>query len=416
VLFSGKPEAVDAAWWTARLNSALERRTSRFDEDTTGFRWINGESDGWPGLVLDRYGDTLVLKVYTAAWFPRLQEIADLITTRLSPERLVLRWSRNVGEFAGDYLQRAGGGGSKSEGRGPKEVRTSKSEVRIAVSERLYRRLPVGSRGGIRQSDIQARSADSAKLSERRLSVGLRGATRQSDVQVRTAYAMLCGDAPEEPVVFVESGLRFEADVLRGQKTGFFLDQRENRREVGRLAGRRRVLNAFSFSGAFSVYAAAGGASAVTDLDISGYALESSQRNFALNQSNPHLAAAAHDWVKADVFQWLAERQGRRFGLIVLDPPSLAKREAERAGAIRGYSKLAALALSCLDPDGILVACSCSAHVTAEEFFAAIRAAATSSRRRFTSVKTTGHAPDHPATFKEARYLKAIYLRFDGKL
>ena len=100
------------------------------------------------------------------------------------------------------------------------------------------------------------------------------------------------------------------------------------------------------------------------------------------------------------------------FDLIVLDPPSLAKREAERAGAVRAYGKLVEDGLDCLSPGGILVACSCSAHVTAEEFFAAVRQAAARSGRRFTELQTTHHAPDHHATFKEADYLKGIYLRF----
>ena len=113
------------------------------------------------------------------------------------------------------------------------------------------------------------------------------------------------------PVIFSENGMRFEADVLRGQKTGFFLDQRENRREVEKLARGRRVLNAFSFSGGFSVYAARGGAKSVTDLDISAHALESAKRNFALNKNFPGVAACRHETVQADAFEWLAKGRGQ---------------------------------------------------------------------------------------------------------
>ncbi|MEY2427852.1 MAG: rRNA (cytosine1962-C5)-methyltransferase [Verrucomicrobiota bacterium] len=332
VLHAGKPATIDQDWWADRLNQALERRKGLFDERTTGYRWINGESDGWPGLILDRYGTTLVMKLYTAAWLPRLQEIVELFAARLRPEQMVLRLSRNIQEAA-------------------------------------------------------------------------RTRYRKTDGEV------LLGPTPAGPVIFLESGLRFEADVMRGQKTGFFLDQRENRRHVESLARGRRVLNAFSFSGGFSLYAARGGASAVTDLDISPHALSGAKRNFALNQSNSAVADCKHLGAQGDAFEWLARKAKPAFGLIILDPPSLARRESERAGAIHAYGKLARLGLEHLEESGILVACSCSAHVTADEFFGAVRNAAATSGRTFEEMQTTRHAPDHPATFKEAEYLKTIFLR-----
>jgi 23S rRNA (cytosine1962-C5)-methyltransferase len=171
------------------------------------------------------------------------------------------------------------------------------------------------------------------------------------------------------------------------------------------------VLNTFSFSGGFSVYAARGGARVVTDLDISEHALAAAGRNFKLNQTDSTVARALHELVQANAFEWLAGNSRRKFDLVVLDPPSLAKREAERAGAIRAYGKLAESGLKHRRPGGILVACSCSAHVTAEEFFSAVRQSAAKSGRKFVELRTTRHAPDHPATFAEAEYLKAIYLR-----
>jgi 23S rRNA (cytosine1962-C5)-methyltransferase len=331
LLHVGKPRAIDQSWWSERLTRALEARQGLFDEQTTGFRWINGESDGWPGLVLDRYDRTLVLKLYTAAWLPRLEEIAGLIAARLCPERIVLRLSRNIQELA---------------------------------------RHPSGKRDG----------------------------------------EILVGPPLAGPVTFVETGLRFEADALRGQKTGFFLDQRENRRQVESIARGRDVLNAFSFSGGFSLYAARGGARSVTDLDLSAHALASAKRNVALNTSIAAVAKCPREWVQADAFAWLNQPPTRKFGLVILDPPSLAKRETERPGAIRAYGRLASSGLAHLAPGGLLVACSCSAHVSAEEFFEAVRRAATAAGRRFKELRTTHHAPDHPATFKEAAYLKAIYL------
>jgi len=150
----------------------------------------------------------------------------------------------------------------------------------------------------------------------------------------------------------------------------------------------------------------------VTDLDLSAHALAGAKRNFALNSSNAAVVSCRHELVQADAFEWLAENPKRKFDLAVLDPPSLARRETERAGAIRAYGRLVSLGLRHLSPGGILVACSCSAHVTAEEFFQAVRESAAASGRQFEELQTTHHPPDHPATFEEGRYLKAIYVKF----
>jgi 23S rRNA (cytosine1962-C5)-methyltransferase len=295
---------------------------------------INGESDGWPGLVLDRYGDVLVMKLYTVSWLPRLRELIELLREGTPVETLVLRLSRNVQpQFA---------------------------------------------------------------------------ATGWRDAQV------LVGEAPTGPIIFLESGLRFEADVLAGQKTGFFLDQRENRRAVETLARGRDVLNAFSFTGGFSLYAARGGARSVASLDISAHALAGAERNFALNLSTSGIGKCRHEVIQANAFEWLDANSERLFDLIVLDPPSLAKREAERAGAIRAYGKLVASALKHLRAKGVLVAASCSAHVAKDEFFNAVTQAASASKRRYEVTGRTTHAADHVAAFREAEYLKCIYLQFEG--
>ena len=332
ILHAGKPQTIDAAWWQARLTQTLARREGLFDAGTTGCRLIHGESDGWPGLVLDRYAGTLVLKVYTAAWLPRLTEIQALFQEKIPAERLVLRLSRNLQAIAEKRFQRRDG-------------------------------------------------------------------------------EMLFGPPPEGAVIFSEHGVRFEAEVLRGQKTGFFLDQRENRREVETLSRGKKVLNAFSFSGGFSVYAARGGAASVTDLDISAHALESAKRNFALNRNFPGVAACRHETVQADAFEWI-EKSPEKFGMVVLDPPSLAKRATEREGAVRAYERLNGHGIRRLAREGILVAGSCSAHVPALEFFEAVRRAAVTSGRKFSELKTLQHPPDHPAGFREAEYLKVIYLKF----
>ena len=362
VLHTGKPQTLDAAWWAARLDAAVRRRDGLFDERTTGYRLINGESDGWPGLVLDRYETTLVLKVYTAAWLARLAEVVALIRERLKPERVVLRMSRNI--------------------------------QHVAAAQPLIPHpgpLPLGRGERESPADCPHNWRDGEVVFQKRPEAGLNA-----------------------PVLFLESGLRFEADVLRGQKTGFFLDQRENRRWVEALAPGRTVLNAFSFSGGFSLYAARGGATMVTDIDISKHALDAAERNFKLNADVLRVTDGRHEAVQADAFAWLAGNPRRKFDLVVLDPPSLAKREAERAGAIRAYGKLATAGLQHLAPGGVLVACSCSAHVSAEEFFAVVRQSAEQTQRGFSELRTTRHAPDHQGSFKEADYLKGIYLRVDG--
>ena len=329
----GKPVTIDRAFWAQRLNETIVRRAGLFDERTDGYRCINGESEGWPGLILDRYANTLVLKLYTAAWLPRLDEIVSLLREKIPHEHLVLRLSRNI-------------------------QMTAEGKFRRTEGESL-------------------------------------GATE-----------------PPEVVIFREHGLSFEADVRRGQKTGFFLDQRENRHRVETLSLGREVLNAFSFTGGFSVHAARGGARSVTDVDISEHALAGARRNMTLNQDDPAVRACVHETVQADAFLWL-ESQQREFDLVILDPPSLAKRETERGRAIQAYERLNRLGIARVRRGGMLVAASCSAHVSCDEFFGAVRAAAEASGRKFLEFASERHAPDHPATFKEAEYLKCLYLRFE---
>lgn len=216
------------------------------------------------------------------------------------------------------------------------------------------------------------------------------------------------GEAGDEVVVFSENGLKFESAVLKGQKTGFFLDQRDNRARVEGLAAERDVLNVFSFSGGFSLYAARGGARSVTDLDISAYALEAAERNYLLNTDVSNVERRA---VQADAFRWLDESE-EMYDLIIVDPPSLAKRESEKEGAMRAYRSLNEKAISMLRSGGILVAASCSAHIGKEDFFAMVEELAATSGRRYKELWRHGHAADHPADFREAEYLKALCIEF----
>ncbi|NJK91628.1 MAG: class I SAM-dependent rRNA methyltransferase [Blastochloris sp.] len=330
VLHVGKPVRVEPAWWQGRLEQSLSRRVGLFDEKNTGLRLIHGESDGWPGLVLDRYENTLVLKLYTSAWFPHLPMLQTLFQQTLQPERLILRLSRNIQEAA---------------------ARHSLQDGRILFGENL-----------------------------------------------------------EGSVIFKESDLKLYADVIKGQKTGFFLDQRENRRRVETLAQGRRVLNLFSFSGGFSLYAARGGASHVSSVDISAHALAELKRNWEANQDQNGILNCPHTEIQADVFSWL-EQCRDTYDLIVIDPPSLAKREKEREGALKAYERLIQLGLARLNSRGVLVAASCSAHVSSSEFFECARHCLRQEGRVYQELETSTHAPDHPISIPEMAYLKAIYFR-----
>jgi 23S rRNA (cytosine1962-C5)-methyltransferase len=223
----------------------------------------------------------------------------------------------------------------------------------------------------------------------------------------------LAGELAANPVVFRENGLRFEADVLHGQKTGFFLDQRENRARVEGLAAGRETLNVFAYTGGFSLYAARGGASSVVSLDISAPALVAARRNFDLNRALPGVAAARHELLVEDAFSALARlaRDGRRFDLVVVDPPAFAKQQSEIPAALSAYQRLAGLALGVLRPGGSLVMASCSSRVSADDFFAAVHRGAARAGRALHEFDHTGHPIDHPIGLPEGAYLKCLYTR-----
>ncbi|MHB1137351.1 MAG: class I SAM-dependent rRNA methyltransferase [Microthrixaceae bacterium] len=339
VLHHGRPMAIDRDFWRSRVQAAVDAREAVIDTThTTGWRCVHGENDGLPGLVLDRYDRTYVLKLYTAAWLPHLEDLLAVLDEVVDPERLVLRLGRTVQA-----------GGRAAELRGP----------------------------------------DGAPLAD---GVTLRGA------------------APERPVRFLEHDLRFEADVVRGQKTGFFLDQRDNRQRVRAIARGRRVLDVFCSTGGFSVNAAAGGATLVHSVDISAHAVDAARRNMALNQSRPAVRACTHHTSTGDAATVMAQmvEDGRRFDLVVVDPPSFAQRQRQVEAALHAYGRLTESALGLLEPGGTLVQASCSARVTAEEFLGAVTEAATRQGVRLEGVSHTAHAVDHPVGFAQGAYLKAI--------
>lgn len=212
----------------------------------------------------------------------------------------------------------------------------------------------------------------------------------------------------EGPVEIRENNLRFRADVIRGQKTGFYLDQRESRRIIGGFSAGKRVLNLFSYTGGFSVYAAAGGATEVISVDSSGPALELAKENMALNGFGELPAR----YVRSDVFAFLNEEKGP-WDVIVLDPPAFASRKAQVDQAARGYKDLNMRCLRKLAPGGILASYSCSHHVDRTLFRQIAYSAAVDAVRDTQVIVQTEHPLDHPFDLchKEGEYLKGIMLR-----
>jgi 23S rRNA (cytosine1962-C5)-methyltransferase len=332
LLHTGSPTAIDGAWWRERLSTCLERRGALVDDpDTTGYRCVHGENDGLPGLVVDRYSDTLVIKLYTPAWFPHLSVVVDTLRGLLDPERIVLRLSR-------------------------------------AVS--------MGETFGLDDGDT------------------------------------IVGDPPNQPVFFRERGLTLEADVVRGQKTGHFLDQRDNRALVRGMAAGTDVLDVFASTGGFSVSAAAGGATSVHLVDQSAPALEAAKRNLEHNHRIGEVRRCAVHTTTGDAFQVLANlaEKGEQFDIVIIDPPSFASNQAAVPRAIAAYARLTRLGLAVTRRGGTLVQASCSSRVSVDEFAHGVLDAAASAGAEVVETRRTGHAVDHPIGFEFGGYLKAIYL------
>ena len=322
---------VGSSLFAGLAGKAASVRAGAIPPETTAYRLANGESDGFPGLVADRYEDTLVLKLYSEAFAPWAGDIADaFFAANPGLVHCVVRLSRAMED-----------------------------------SPAVRRSFP-------------------------------------EPAAVFTADP----DAFSNPVRFTENGMVFEADVIRGQKTGFFLDQRDNRARVGTMSAGRDVLNVFSFSGGFSLYAARGGAPNVCSVDADKHAIAACARHFELNGTHPNVRRCRHEGVVGDAFEVMQSmvREKRRFGLVIVDPPSFAKSAAERDRALHSYARLAALADTLLKPGGTLVFASCSSRVSADDLFPVVL-----SHTHVRELARTGHAADHPALFPESHYLKCLY-------
>jgi 23S rRNA (cytosine1962-C5)-methyltransferase len=224
----------------------------------------------------------------------------------------------------------------------------------------------------------------------------------------RPSVGVLAGEPPPDLISIEENGHKFLVDLRRGQKTGFFLDQRDNRAFLATLARDRSVLNCFAYTGGFSVYAFAGGAKEVVTFDSSMPALEIAEKNLALNG----FANAPGELIKGDAFAYLKETDSK-FDIIVLDPPSLAHKRSDIDAATGGYKFLNLHALKHLHPGGLLLTFSCSQHLSTDLFQKVVFGAAVDAGTKVSIIKRLGHPIDHPVSLHhpEGEYLKGLVLR-----
>lgn len=326
-------ESVDDAFFKRRVQAAVERRRAIPDlREQEGLRLIHGESDGLPGLIADRYGDTVVVQLTAAG--------SD-------------KWRQAI---IGALRQATG-------------------------CVRVYERS---------DSDVR----------------------RLEGLEPTSGWVF--GSAPEEALHIAEHGVRMKVDVVGGHKTGFYLDQRDNRRLTRDLAGGRTTLNCFCYTGGFSLQALAGGASSVLSIDSSAPALAIARENLALN---PQLPSERAEWRAADVFAELRELKNdeRRFDLVILDPPKFAPSASHAARAARAYRDINVFAFRLLNPGGMLMTYSCSGGIDSEFFRQIVGEAALAAGREARVLRSLSAPADHPVAlnFSEGEYLKGLLCLVD---
>ena len=315
-------------WLTERVRGADAWRQHTLPPETDAYRVVFSESDGVPGLIVDRYRDVLVVQLSTLALQRRKEMVFAALRDVLAP---------------------------------------------TAIIERV---------------DAEAQ-------------------TREG---VPETSGAVWGDAPDE-IEIQEYGLRFGVDMSGGQKTGFYLDQRENRRRVAAYCGGARVLNCFAYTGGFALHAARAGAAQIVNMDLSADALRGAEANMARNGfTRPQDA-----YVTDDVFRALRQyrERGERFDVVVLDPPKFASTAAQVQGATRGYKDINLLALQLLNANGVLATFSCSGAVSADLFQKVVFGASVDARRTAQIIERLTQAPDHPVSlaFPEGEYLKGLMCR-----
>lgn len=328
-------EQLDADFWRSRLTSAVElRRRIGYLTPAGGCRLVNSEADGLGGLIVDRYGEHLVVHVTALAMQHRLDELLPILQDLVQPRGIVVRADE-------------------------------------AMAKREGLALPEGAVGNV----------------------------------LRTV-----GDVPSEAAFIEEHGLRFGVDLTGGQKTGFFLDQRENRKAAAAYMQDLSVLDVCCYSGGFALAASKlGGAREVLGIDTA-------QRAVALARANTELNGIKNvRFETGDAFKTIQafNAEGRKFGAVVLDPPKFAANRQALPDALRAYERLNVGAINLLEMGGILVTCSCTGGVSREDFTYILAEAAARTRRPLQILETRGAAPDHPfsASCLETEYLKCFICR-----
>ena len=221
---------------------------------------------------------------------------------------------------------------------------------------------------------------------------------------------ILYGNLEDPIVVFREHGILFSAHVIKGHKTGYFLDHRDNRKRIGELADGKSVLDIFAYAGGFSVHALAGGAQRVVSLDISKQALDMAKHNVALNG-----LSANHDVMAIDAFVGMQQLQdkGQKFDIVIVDPPSFAKSAADVPGAINSYRRLTKMAIPLVAKGGLLLSASCSSRIDKDTFYDLLIDELDQVNRYYKIIDRTYHDVDHPISFPEGAYLKSVYIQLD---
>lgn len=356
VLTRDPAEAIGTLFFRKRIARAvaLRRAFANFTDSqiTDCARLVHGEGDLLPGVIIDLYGKHAVLKLYSKGLVPYRRQLIDALRGEVALDGVYGRDEEKNDEIADD------------------------------------------------EDDAGDESGESGEPQ-----------ARQAQPQARKEKGqVLWGTEPPDPIVVREHGLAIAVDVRCGQKTGLFLDQRENRLALRRYAKGRRALNCFSYTGGFSLAAAAGGAREVTSVDRDGSALELAKRSFELNGFK-----APHHTATSDVLEFLAEKKkaNERYDLIVLDPPAYAKTQKAVPAALDGYASLHRAALALLPVGGILATASCSARVSAEEFTGCIKEAASKGDIQLQLLEERRQPADHPwlLSFPEGRYLKFLVFQ-----
>jgi 23S rRNA (cytosine1962-C5)-methyltransferase len=320
-------EKIDEDFFRRKISLAQSLREKIIKiSETNAYRIINAESDGLPGLIVDRYSGYLVCQFLSAGVEANKEIIIEILSETFKPA------------------------------------------------------------GIFERSDVEVRTKEG----------------------LQPTQGILRGTVPDNFIEVQENGFKFFVDIKGGHKTGFYLDQRDNRALVSDLSKGKNVLNCFSYTGGFSVYALAAGANKVTQIEASTSAIEISNKNFELNNLNSSLV----ENINGDVFEVLRKfRDERRtFDLIILDPPKFAESASQIQKASRGYKDINLLAMKLLNPGGILFTFSCSGHISSELFQKIVADAALDSGREVRIIKQLTQSADHPiaANFPEGLYLKGL--------